>query len=162
VCANILGACVRACVRLRVRSSNGNLVLRGGRADWVTRKSQVSLFLLSPTTCRCRVHTFIYSVLQSCLLLTRAHTHMQHAHTTPAQSLNVGALEHHISEKLADVCTFSSIYTHKPFFRECENIMEEYEEVLCVCVLCVNLFCLSVSPNLVHAPNIVLITAAAP
>mmetsp|Transcript_53036 Transcript_53036/g.77734 ORF Transcript_53036/g.77734 Transcript_53036/m.77734 type:complete len:322 (-) Transcript_53036:199-1164(-) len=53
----------------------------------------------------------------------------------PKQSLNVGALEHHISEKLADVCTFSSIYTHKPFFRECENIMEEYEEGVVAAVL---------------------------
>ena len=86
---------------------------------------------------------------------------MQHAHTTPAQSLNVGALEHHISEKLGDVCTFSSIYTHKTFFRECENIMEEYEEVLCVCV-CESFFSVPFSPNLVHAPNLVLITAAAP
>jgi len=51
------------------------------------------------------------------------------------QKLNAGMLEEHISEKLADVCTFSSIFSHKPIYKECLGIMEEYEEQVAAAVM---------------------------
>ena len=51
------------------------------------------------------------------------------------QGLNAGLLDQHIGESIANLCTFSSIFSNPVFYRECERIMEDTEEEVAAAVL---------------------------
>jgi len=51
------------------------------------------------------------------------------------QGLNVGVLEEFINEKLSSMCEFSSIFSNKAVYKECQSLMEQHEEGVGAAVL---------------------------
>jgi hypothetical protein len=59
----------------------------------------------------------------------------QERHGASRQGLNAGAVEEHVQDKLAAICTFSSIFSHPKIYKRCQALMEEHEEHMVAAVI---------------------------